>query len=72
MPANTAVHTRIDPVDARPRVPIGLLDAVSWRPRHLLSSFSDRRSLRKIGGMSAYLAQVRWSIWWALRRSNAG
>lgn len=69
MPANTAVHQAIDTVDARPQqAPIALLDSLEWKPRHLLSTFSDRRSLRKIGGMGAYLTQVRWSLWWALRR----
>ena len=68
MPANTAVHTRLDTRDAPPQAPIPMLDSLDWKPRHLLSTFSDRRSLRKIGGMGAYLTQVRWSLWWALRR----
>ena len=68
MPANTAVHRRIDTVDASPQAPIQMLDSIDWKPRHLLSTFSDRRSLRKIGGVGAYLTQVRWSLWWALRR----
>lgn len=73
MPVNTAVHRPIDPIDAAaadtlPRAPIAALDSVGWKPRHLLSTFADRRSLRKIGGVGAYLTQVRWSLWWALRR----
>ena len=73
MPVNTAIQRPIDPIeadttDALARAPIPALDPVGWRPRHLLSTFSDRRSLRKIGGVGAYLTQVRWSLWWALRR----
>ncbi len=31
-----------------------------------LSIFTDRRPLRQIGGLRAYLHQVAWSIWWRL------
>jgi hypothetical protein len=34
-----------------------------------MSILSDRRSLREIGGVRAYLTQVGWSIWW---RTQAG
>ena len=29
-----------------------------------MSILSDRRTLREIGGVRAYLTQVGWSIWW--------
>lgn len=72
MPVNTAVHRPMDAIEAVTadtlRAPIPALELTGWKPRHLLSTFSDRRSLRKIGGVGAYLTQVRWSLWWALRR----
>lgn len=67
MAINTAVHTKVETADTRPRAPIAPLDSFRWKPRHLLSTFSDRRPIRKIGGLGAYLTQVGWSLWWALR-----
>lgn len=29
-----------------------------------MSILSDRRSLRDIGGVRAYVKQVGWSLWW--------
>lgn len=29
-----------------------------------MSILSDRRSLREIGGVRAYVKQVGWSLWW--------
>ena len=29
-----------------------------------MSLFSDRRTLREIGGLRAYLSQVLWSVRW--------
>ena len=29
-----------------------------------MSLFSDRRPLREIGGLRAYVSQVIWSLWW--------
>ncbi len=29
-----------------------------------MSILSDRRSLREIGGLRAYVRQVGWSLWW--------
>ncbi len=39
-----------------------------------MSVFSDRRSLRQIGGVRGYLRQVTWSLKWRLewRRRRAG
>ncbi len=43
-----------------------------------MSIFSDRRSLRQIGGLRAYLRQVSWSLRWQIgwrrrvRRTLAG
>ena len=68
MPVTTAVESPRATVRVAPRAPRQEVEDLSWKPRHLLSTFSDRRSLAKIGGMGAYLAQVRWSLWWALRR----
>ena len=68
MPVSTAVESPRATVRIPARAPRAELEDLSWKPRHLLSTLSDRRSLRKIGGMNAYLTQVRWSVWWALRR----
>ncbi len=32
-----------------------------------MSVFSDRRPFSKIGGLRAYLRQIRWSVGWRLR-----
>lgn len=32
-----------------------------------MSILSDRRSLREIGGVRAYIRQVGWSLWWRTR-----
>lgn len=32
-----------------------------------MSILSDRRSLREIGGVRAYVRQVGWSLWWRTR-----
>lgn len=29
-----------------------------------MSILSDRRTLREIGGVGAYVRQVGWSLWW--------
>lgn len=68
MPVDTVAHHRIEPARAGSVSP-ARQGVVGWKPRHLLSNFSDRRSLRTIGGMGAYVTQVRWSLWWALRRT---
>ncbi len=36
-----------------------------------MSLFTDRRPLRQIGGLRAYLVQVSWSLRWRLRRRPA-
>ena len=67
MRANTAIQPTTPPAaQAPPTVAPFLLDA-RGKKRHLLSTLSDRRSMRQIGGFGAYLRQVRWSLWWALR-----
>ena len=67
MQLNTAVPTVVSRVEAVPFVPTEVVDAVRWKKKNVLSCLRDRRSLREIGGLNAYLTQVRWSVWWALR-----
>lgn len=36
-----------------------------------MSILSDRRSLREIGGLRAYVVQVGWSLWWRTQDSSS-
>lgn len=72
MSVNTAVHQPAATAEPASRAPLAVVEEARWKRRYLLSSFRDRRSLGEIGGLGAYLAQVGWSLWWALRRSPAG
>lgn len=67
MHANTAVNTSVTPVIAGPRIPSEVEESLRWKKRYVFSCLRDRRSLAEIGGWNAYLTQVRWSVWWALR-----
>lgn len=67
MPANTAIHSSLTTAQAALRAQSAAVSAARGKKRYLFSTLRDRRSLREIGGMGAYLTQVRWSLWWALR-----
>lgn len=36
-----------------------------------MSILSDRRSLREIGGVRAYVKQVGWSLWWRTQSGSS-
>ncbi len=67
MRVNTAVQPTIPPTEHVAQAPASVVADARGKKLHLLAAFSDRRPLRQIGGVSAYLRQVRWSLWWALR-----
>ena len=71
MRANTAVQPTIPPTERVPPAPAAVVAAARGRKLHLFAALSDRRPLRQIGGVSAYLRQVRWSLWWALRDGSS-